>query len=287
MSENLWQQVESVTTKALSSGALLPIATDYQIIEQQNREFLLRTLNNLNRRKSAQERLRQAGNTHRNPFCPYEQQLYVTELGSEHICLLNKFNVVDHHLLIITREFEPQTNLICQQDFAALALCLQQIDGLGFYNGGTEAGASQPHKHLQLIPLPMQPFARLPLHSSLSQFKQDEVTSNTKLPFRHAGIALSEKLFNDKQLAAEKLTETYLQLIKYLSIKVEGETVIMPYNLLITREWMMMVPRSREDFAGISLNALAFCGALLVRNPDQEEQLKSAGIANALKSVTA
>ena len=67
---------------------------------------------------------------------------------------------------------------------------------------------------------------------------------------------------------------------------VEGETVITPYNLLITREWMMMVPRSREDFAGISFNALAFCGALLVRNTDQAEQLKSAGIANALKSVT-
>ena len=40
-------------------------------------------------------------------------------------------------------------------DFDALARGLAAIDGLAFYNGGTVAGASQPHKHLQLVPVPL------------------------------------------------------------------------------------------------------------------------------------
>ena len=54
----------------------------------------------------------------------------------------------------MTRAFEEQTDLLNLEDFAALWFCLQEIDGLAFFNGGKIAGASQRHKHLQLIPLP-------------------------------------------------------------------------------------------------------------------------------------
>ncbi len=73
------------------------------------------------------------------------------------MAILNKFNVVDNHLLIVTREFEQQRSLLTLRDFEALWRCLNEYDSLGFYNGGPEAGASQPHKHLQLVPLPLAP----------------------------------------------------------------------------------------------------------------------------------
>ena len=69
--------------------------------------------------------------------------------------LLNKYNVVPHHLLIITRHFESQESALTQADFQALWTCLAEYDSLGFYNSGESAGASQPHKHLQTVPLPM------------------------------------------------------------------------------------------------------------------------------------
>ena len=40
-----------------------------------------------------------------------------------------------------------------------------------------------------------------------------------------------------------------------------------PYNLLFTRRWMLLVPRSKEFFESISVNAIGFSGALLARNP--------------------
>jgi hypothetical protein len=48
------------------------------------------------------------------------------------------------------------------------------------------------------------------------------------------------------------------------------------YNLLLTRQWMLLVPRRHECFAGISLNALAFAGALLTR--DRQESGNAASV---------
>ena len=50
-----------------------------------------------------------------------------------------------------------------------------------------------------------------------------------------------------------------------------------PYNLLFTREWMLLVPRSEEFFGSISINALGFAGALLVQDEKQMQILKENG----------
>ena len=59
-----------------------------------------------------------------------------------------------------------------------------------------------------------------------------------------------------------------------------------PYCLIVTRDWMFLVPRSREFFEGISINALGFVGALLVRNNDQMKLLKKHGPMAALREVS-
>ena len=41
-------------------------------------------------------------------------------LEPHHVLLLNKFNVVENHLLVVTREFEQQTDPINANDFAAV-----------------------------------------------------------------------------------------------------------------------------------------------------------------------
>jgi sulfate adenylyltransferase (ADP) / ATP adenylyltransferase len=59
----------------------------------------------------------------------------------------------------------------------------------------------------------------------------------------------------------------------------------LPYCLIVTRSWMLLVPRSREFFEDISLNSLAFAGSFFVRNERQLDRLKSFGPMNALRSV--
>jgi ATP adenylyltransferase len=60
-----------------------------------------------------------------------------------------------------------------------------------------------------------------------------------------------------------------------------------PYNLLCTRDWMLLVPRSREFFEGVSINAIGFAGGLLVRNREQLAILRDRGPMAALRETAA
>ena len=138
---------------------MLPIATGFEFVEDGGVQFFVRVLANIQRKsdqRAAEERSAAAGRPF-NPFLPYEQALFVADVSETHVAILNKFNVVDHHLLIVTREFEEQRALLTLRDFEAWWRCMGEYESLGFYNGGAEAGASQPHKHLQLVPLPLAP----------------------------------------------------------------------------------------------------------------------------------
>ena len=55
----------------------------------------------------------------KNPFLPYEEDLFVADLSDAHLLLLNKYNVVAHHLLVVTRRFEPQSDLLNSADLDA------------------------------------------------------------------------------------------------------------------------------------------------------------------------
>lgn len=59
-----------------------------------------------------------------------------------------------------------------------------------------------------------------------------------------------------------------------------------PYNLLITRRWMLLVSRSRECFENISVNALGFVGSLLVRDDRELDTLLRHGPMQILCGVS-
>ncbi|WP_042892042.1 phosphorylase, partial [Anaplasma marginale] len=141
---SLKDKVKETTAKAISTGALQSIPTDYEIVRENQIDFLVRVLTNLVRKDVAKK----AQKKDFNPFLPYEKDLFVADLTETHLCLLNKYNVVDNHLLIVTRAFVEQETLLDLADFIALWTTLAQVDGLAFYNAGKDAGASVKHKHL-------------------------------------------------------------------------------------------------------------------------------------------
>ncbi len=58
-----------------------------------------------------------------------------------------------------------------------------------------------------------------------------------------------------------------------------------PYNLLVTRDWMLLVPRSAEAYESISVNALGFAGSLLVRDERELELVCERGPMAVLREV--
>ncbi|MDA8432406.1 MAG: hypothetical protein M0Z60_05510, partial [Nitrospiraceae bacterium] len=152
----LREALMKTTENALAAGALLPVPTGYEFVEDGGVRFFVRVLENLSRKDVEKKKQEREGRPV-NPFLPYEKDLFVADISETHAAILNKFNVVEHHLLVVTREFEDQETLLTPPDCEALWACLQEYDGLGFYNGGEAAGASQRHKHLQVVPLPLAP----------------------------------------------------------------------------------------------------------------------------------
>lgn len=282
----LQEQVMQQTQHAIDCGALLSLPTEYEFVEQQGMQFLVRILLNLVRKDEAKKATKSQQNSNQsfNPFLPYDENLFVTHLTETHLCLLNKYNVVDHHILMVTRAFEAQDDWLNFQDFLATWACLSELDGLAFYNGGKDAGSSQPHKHLQLVPYLISPQeSQFPIETLLdsvlaSANHQESIATIPELPFVHALTAIDFTQFQSPIAAATQMLECYRMLLQAVGLQPDGivndKKQSGPYNLLMTRRWMLLIPRSHESYASIQVNSLGFAGALLVRSAEQMQQLK-------------
>jgi len=279
------------TAHALECGALLPIQTDQAFVEQGGVCFLVRSVSTL-ARKQAQRCLRSAQGPV-NPFLPPEPELTLGAVSETHLAVLNKFYVLDRHLLLVTRRFEHQETLLGPEDFQALWRCLAELDALGFYNGGEKAGASQVHKHLQLVPLPLLPdIVEVPMSPLLDLASRGGgVQTVPGLPFLHAFTRLNPGAQTRPDVAAETTRVLYQEMLDAVGITAVGSQgqrrQSAPYNLLVTRRWMLLVRRSRESWEGISVNALGFAGSLFIKNRAQIDVIRAQGPLGVLSGVGA
>lgn len=221
-----------------------------------------------------------------NPFLPYENALYVGELSTRYRCLLNKFNVMAHHILMVTTAHAQQREPLDSEDFFAAALCLLAQDGLVFYNGGTEAGASVQHKHLQMIPLPLSAVLSFPLAELFSGLPSDngEVYS-APIPFSHRIAPAAYTETGAMQIAKTNL-QRYRQLMNALQLMPQYNGLMPPHNMLLTREFLWVIPRTLESYRGLAVNALGYAGTLLVKNETQLQQLDKIGCLKLLTAVS-
>lgn len=92
---------------------------------------------------------------------------------------------------------------------------------------------------------------------------------------------LEPALFEHHYDAVAHVSSLYSQLHRRISIHAierNGERHGSDaWNLLVTRRWMLAVPRQREDFQGVSINALGFAGSLFARDEQQFATIASGG----------
>jgi sulfate adenylyltransferase (ADP) / ATP adenylyltransferase len=292
----LWPSIVRRSKHAVESGALHSIDTVATPVEARGVRFVIRQVSSLARKASERRRQGeqdQGGNREApsaDPFLPYDPDLFVADVSATHVALLNKFNIVEHHLVIPTRAFEEQAHLLGLADFEAWCACLAEFDGLGFYNGGEEAGASQRHKHMQIVPLPLGlDGTGAPIETLFPDAQRgDEVTTLPQMPFEHAFTRLAPSA---PEHAARVAFERYEALLDALDLGVERRDASAcppqraPYSLLFTPRWMLLVPRTTECVEGISINALGFAGSLVVRDAAQMDTIRRLGPFEVLRRV--
>ena len=268
---NLWQEMAAVAQAASSKGALHSIENTAEIITDDGIDFVVRLAPGLAAKPQPLKQAEPAskpkpGTAKQSPFLPPEKDLLVCQVNDAYNLVLNKFNVLETHALLTTTDFVEQTDLLTLADFIAVSWVLGEADGLVFYNGGKTAGASQPHRHFQLVPKNLG-YGVLPIETAVQQWHAGR--RKQLFPFVYRAYWLTD-------YRPETLLEAWRKL----------EFQCQPFNLLITRNWMLVVPRRAESAGSISVNSLGYAGALLVKTEPELNRLKQQGPLALLAEVS-
>ncbi|KAK0666519.1 ATP adenylyltransferase-domain-containing protein [Cercophora samala] len=221
-----------------------------------------------------------------NPFASPAQAMLITPLGSppSHNLVLNKFAIVPEHFILSTAAFKPQTHLLEADDLAAAYACIEEYAQHGqelfvFFNSGEHSGASQPHRHLQLLPVGNMKEGLLGGEWDVLAKRLSTPETKRKLPFEvfAAGI---EEVNGDGEGLRKVYLELYSQACEAVlgvaeDIKLDGEAK-MSYNLAMTRTTMVVMPRLAEggvvkdekgqEVGKLALNGTVLAGTALVKS---------------------
>eukprot|EP00890_Picochlorum_soloecismus_P003465 jgi/Picsp_1/4119/NSC_01629-R1_ap4a phosphorylase ii len=297
----LWNKICATYRLAQDKGAASLTRTSTETLEDQGFQYILKIASNL--RDKPKPKKDKSVKQARNPFLPPDPDLFVSKLSTgQHSCVLNKFNLVAHHCIIITDDFHPQEEPLDARDFEACweVVCCMPAGGLAYFNCGENSGASQPHKHIQCIPLPLAcDDAGRPLESPFHQrFHQGAVNANEGevfsvggLPFVHAAFGINQS-FSSKhgKKMFEYIEKQCGESMSYLAKKLEkGGIAWSPrsdsYNILMTREYFIVIPRSSDDNSGVGCNAMGYAGSFFLASKDEIEQVKLLGPSHVLQTL--
>ncbi|KAI0027818.1 HIT-like domain-containing protein [Vararia minispora EC-137] len=242
----------------------------------------------------------------KDPFAPpYNSNLFVGSLkyggsGAEYVVLLNKYSVVPHHFLLVTKDFQSQTSPLMPPDLVQSYLILLAARRVGqhyfaFYNCGEESGASQPHKHIQFMPTEEDGPPIEELTSSANLEKEEKPFALPTLPFAHHIRRLSVAKKATWEEIEQILMTAYMELLD-LCISTVRQTPDHPtgtpsYNIILTLNHLMLVPRTREyhtlQVTGerLPVNALGFAGMLLVKSKRELQAVLKEGPVSILRGV--
>ena len=86
-----------------------------------------------------------------------------SENSGSHIIVLNKYPIIAEHFILATKTNKQQTHKLEVDDLQIAYQCLKEWQGatedgqrkrlFAFFNSGGYSGASQPHRHLQFLPV--------------------------------------------------------------------------------------------------------------------------------------
>ncbi|OJJ43027.1 hypothetical protein ASPZODRAFT_19734 [Penicilliopsis zonata CBS 506.65] len=218
----------------------------------------------------------------RSPFLNPPPDEIVAHLGDDdtHILLLNKYSCYAPSLVVVTREFAVQSDDLDAADFAVAWALLGEFtrhDMFLVYNCGVNSGASQGHKHMQLLPLPgytLWPKAGLETTTSPPG---TVLSSIPNVPFVHF-VARIEDADDDADVYA-----LYVRLLGLTRQALAAAGDSRDYNLAMTREWMALIPRTTAGPEGPwGANTMGMLGMVAVRSEAERKRWAELGYTHYL-----
>ena len=276
--EKYWQKALKQSDSAVVNKSLIPLKTKViRTYIEDNYKFELRELiqsNNLT--------LPQKNRNNTNPFLPWDQNLEIATISNQHVLILNKYPVQIGHMLLITKTWKPQNGWLEIEDFKALTKVDIDTTGLWFFNSGPKAGASQPHRHLQLLRRGSTDIL-CPRMQWYYDFIDDNLDKNDKL-LKYINVVSRKK---NSRYIAQDLYNSYTSMCLKLGIGSHAYDIKprKEYNILISEDWIAIILRERDEYKGFNINALGFAGYLLATYKSDIHWLNTYGPSCLLRST--
>ena len=271
--EIYWKKAINQSKLSVDNNSLFPLKTRVITTDFYDKnDFIIRKLDTSKFIKNSVYGPRE------NPFCPWEKILEVANIGEHHQLILNKYPVQKGHILLITNTWKPQNGWLDINDWIAIQKVNKDTSGLWFFNSCPMAGASQPHRHIQLLRRAKNDVS-CPREKWFLELKFSGDTNN-KLK---KSTVVSEFNFLE---SSSNIYNLYLKLSYKLGLgdPIKNKKPKKPYNMLITNKWIAMIQRKRDYINGISINGLGFAGYLLVTEKSNINYLKKFGPEKLLEN---
>ncbi|KAJ5520773.1 hypothetical protein N7463_001226 [Penicillium fimorum] len=324
LAENLSTLVARRFTAARDTGSLVFSSTHLSIINAAGISYQLRYCPALAKKPSNLKPDNGSKTPKPDPFENPSPDLLIAQFPPENPAynlILNKFPVIPNHFLLVTRDWQAQTDILHKADLEAAYECLKawntDSDGsrsangsspkslFAFFNSGDDSGASQPHRHLQFLPVEAMrqpgseswhPLIDLLTSQPTSPSPSPKFQHLSGLPFAHFALPIPPNP------SAETLHAIYLTLYQAAAAATRGQTpsqdtehlptqgpASISYNLAMTRSTMMICPRRQEtalvpvdsaaahdivDPGLLSLNGTILAATLMVKAEGEWDALR-------------
>jgi ATP adenylyltransferase/5',5'''-P-1,P-4-tetraphosphate phosphorylase II len=180
-------------------------------------------------------------------------------------------------MLLTADGCQRQETTLTTVDLAAAWVVLNAFDTAhyAFYNCTSDSGNSRQHKHMQLFEKPLsgedgKGFVLFP-----------EAEPPPPVPFKY----FIEHFKTEP--STEELSSTYEKLLVKTreALGLPKDAKRCPHNMILVKEWMMMIPRRKALVGDTTVNAAGMMGLIWATSDEDVEKWKSLGPAKVLAEV--
>lgn len=207
--------------------------------------------------------------------------LTITKVNDTHLLVLNRYCVFRPQYLILTLDsYKRQTESLDETDLAAAWNVLQSMQSEHFviFNCGPKAGCSRLHKHMQMFPK-LDDFGLFP-----DQGYEESAAAPYKYFLARVDGALAER-GDTASMLSETHKRLWFEARDMWATSGEDGTGHFPHNVVLTKQWVMVVPRRKCNINGATANAAGMMGTIWVSNQRQIDEFLTLGPANVLSQL--
>lgn len=219
-----------------------------------------------------------------NPACTFgpgsdlefaDDKLLLAPINGTHSLILNKFCIFrPQYVLLTANSYRRQDEPLSVEDFDAVLAAWRRLTGSHYalYNCMEAAGSSRMHKHLQLLRRPAD-FLLFPDRPDLRA---------ADVPFLYFLCR-----FESTPPSAQFLLDSYNALLDEAkkALRFPSVSSAFPHNVLLVKEWLLVIPRRRAEVDGASANGAGMMGMVWIADEERLQRWKVLGPAWVLSQL--